>query len=62
MQKVKLNKELYKKAAVYAEQAGYSSIDEFIAHVVEKELAGLAEFHTTAEHVEKKLRGLGYLA
>ncbi|MBN1481027.1 hypothetical protein EH223_01030 [candidate division KSB1 bacterium] len=62
MKKVKLHPELYKKAIAYAEQAGYPSLDDFIAHLVEKECARIEEHNASAEQVEKKLRGLGYLA
>ena len=59
--KIKLNSELYNRAVTYAEIAGYASVDEFISHMVEKELTRIDEENATAEQVEKKLRGLGYI-
>ncbi len=60
--KIKLDAELYAKAKIVAEQAGYASVDEFISHMLEKELRTLHELGASAEQVEKQLRGLGYLA
>jgi hypothetical protein len=59
--KIKLDQELYKKAARYAEQVGYHSVDEFVEHILERELSQIDE-NATAKEVERKLRGLGYLA
>jgi len=60
--KIKLDAELYKKAMLYAEQTGYSSVDEFISHVVDNEIKKIEERAASAEQVEKQLRGLGYIA
>jgi hypothetical protein len=57
---VKLNKVLCQRAARIAQQAGYSSVEEFIEHVLEKELAHFEE-SDSKEDVIKKLKGLGYL-
>ncbi|PYT24162.1 MAG: hypothetical protein DMG57_29555 [Acidobacteria bacterium] len=57
---VKLNKSLCRRAAQWAEKAGYSSLDEFIEHMIEKELAKLGE-PDSKDDVIKKLKGLGYL-
>jgi hypothetical protein len=59
-QSIKINKALYGKAKKVAEAGGYSSTEEFVEHVLEKELAKL---DTTAsdEEIAKKLQGLGYL-
>jgi metal-responsive CopG/Arc/MetJ family transcriptional regulator len=59
--KIKLDKDLYEKLRKYAELSGYSSADEFIAHLVERELATL-EKATTEEEIKKKLKGLGYIS
>ncbi len=58
---VKLSKPLCQKAAVCAEKAGYSSLEEFIEHLVEKEVAR-SEGAASKDDVAKKLKGLGYLA
>ena len=57
---LKLNKPLCQRAARCAGQAGYSSLEEFVEHAIEKELARL-EAADEKEDVVKKLKGLGYL-
>jgi hypothetical protein len=59
--KVKLTKELYEKAKEKAELAGYSSVDEFVAHVLEKEISGSGS-HGDDEGVKERLKGLGYIS
>ena len=59
---VKIDKDLLERCKAQAKQSGYSSVEEFIGHVLEKELrktdAGSQE---GAEEVAKRLRGLGYI-
>jgi hypothetical protein len=43
-----------------AKAAGYSSPQEFVEHIVERELAKLGDAETDADIV-KKLKGLGYI-
>lgn len=57
---VKLDKALGERARAAAVKAGYSSLEEFVEHVIEKELARLEEAEAK-EEVVKQLRGLGYL-
>jgi hypothetical protein len=57
---VKLNKSLYERAQTHSDKAGYSSVDEFVEHLLERELARLEEATSRAD-VESKLKGLGYL-
>jgi hypothetical protein len=57
---VKLNKALCQRAARVAKHAGYSSVEEFVEHVLEKEMANFEE-SDSKEEVVKKLKGLGYL-
>ncbi len=58
---IKLNKSLCQRAAQCAHKAGYSSLEELVEHLLEKELAR-SETADSKEDVEKKLKGLGYLA
>jgi hypothetical protein len=61
--RVRLDPGLLRRASAAAEAAGYSSVEEFIAHAVEKALAPLEapdEKDLEAE-VAKQLKGLGYL-
>jgi metal-responsive CopG/Arc/MetJ family transcriptional regulator len=57
---VKLNSTLCQRAKVAATRIGYSSVEEFIEHAIEKELAQHEESDNKAD-VVRKLKGLGYL-
>ena len=59
--KVKLDKHLLEKVKRYAEIVGYSSVDEFITHALEKEIAQLEEADSE-EEIKKRLQGLGYIS
>lgn len=59
--KIKLEKALYDRAAEAARKAGFSSVDEFAASVIEKELSRLQGDASEDERVEDRLRGLGYI-
>jgi len=58
---IKLDKTLLAKARRYADLAGYSSVEEFITHVLEKEIAHL-ETAGTEDEIKKRLKGLGYIS
>ncbi|MEO8371986.1 MAG: hypothetical protein ABI806_22575 [Candidatus Solibacter sp.] len=57
---IKLNKVLLEKVKKCADAGGYSSAQEFVEHVLEKELAKV-ETSASDEEIAKKLQGLGYL-
>ena len=60
MEKIKIEAGLFERAKRAAAAAGYSSVEEFVAHCVEKEL----KLHETDEvegQVADQLRGLGYI-
>ena len=59
--KIKLEKDLLDRIKQVAEVAGYASHEEFIVHVLEKELAQF-EDATSDEDITEKLRGLGYIS
>ncbi len=59
--KVKLTKDLFVRVKKYAEIAGYSSVDEFVVHALEKELSSVEE-GASEEEIKKKLQGLGYIS
>jgi hypothetical protein len=59
--KIKLDKDLFGRLKKASEVAGYSSVDEFVVHILEKELAGLDE-SASDEEIKKKLEGLGYIS
>jgi hypothetical protein len=61
--KIKIDRELYGKMKRYATMAGYSSVDEFVMHALEKEVRRIEEAETDDEEViKKRLRGLGYIS
>lgn len=57
---IKLSKALCDRARVVVERAGYSSLEEFIEHAIERDLLRLEEAGSK-EDLIKKLKGLGYL-
>jgi metal-responsive CopG/Arc/MetJ family transcriptional regulator len=57
---VKLSKELLERVKRASEIAGYSSPQEFVQHVLEREVAKL-ENSGSKEALLEKLKGLGYL-
>ncbi len=59
--KIALDKDLLARVKKFADIAGYSSVEEFISHALEKELAVLEE-GDTEEEIKKKLQGLGYIS
>jgi hypothetical protein len=59
--KVKIDQVLLAKAKRYAEIAGYSSVDEFVEHLLAREIAELEESDSEDE-IKKKLQGLGYIS
>ncbi len=60
MVKIKIESGLYDRARQAAETAGYSSVEEFIAHCIENELQKL-KVAETENQVADQLRGLGYI-
>jgi metal-responsive CopG/Arc/MetJ family transcriptional regulator len=59
--KVKLDRDLLARVKRYSDIAGYSSVQEFIMHALEKELAQLEEADSEDE-IRKRLQGLGYIS
>ena len=58
--KIKVEKNLYEKVKAQAEVAGYSSVEEFVTHLLEKEVAKQSEAEDE-EALKKRLQGLGYI-
>ncbi|HSB16099.1 MAG TPA: hypothetical protein VLE22_16720 [Bryobacteraceae bacterium] len=58
---VKLNKALWDKVKRCADAGGYSSPQEFVEHVLEREVARILDDAESKEEIVKKLKGLGYL-
>jgi metal-responsive CopG/Arc/MetJ family transcriptional regulator len=60
MAKIKIDSNLFDRLKKAAEVAGYSSTEEFVTHIIEKELAKI-ETDNVDENVADRLRGLGYI-
>ena len=60
MAKIQIEPGLYDRAKRVAEAAGYSSVEEFVAHCIEKELQKIQEDEVERQ-VGDQLRGLGYI-
>lgn len=60
MSKIKIDPGLYDRAQRAASAAGYSTVDEFIAHCIENELRKL-QTDDAENQVSDQLRGLGYI-
>jgi hypothetical protein len=58
--KIKIDKVLLDKVRKYADMSGYSSVEEFVTHLLEKEIAKIEEADSE-EEIKKKLKGLGYI-
>ena len=60
MAKIKIDSNLFDRAKKAAQVAGYSSVEEFVTHIIEKEIA---QYESTQpdEKVTDQLRGLGYI-
>ena len=61
MPKVKIEKDLYQKVKQFSKNAGYSSVEEFLAHLLEKVVIE-TEPGEYDEDLLKRLEGLGYIS
>ena len=59
--KIKIEQELYDRVKEFADIAGYASIDEFVAPVLEKEISSPDEVDSE-EEMKNRLRGLDYIS
>jgi hypothetical protein len=60
MAKVNIESGLYDRAKLAAGAAGYSSVEEFVAHCIENELQKM-KVDEAESQVADQLRGLGYI-
>lgn len=60
MAKIKIDSNLFSRAKDSAEKAGYSSVEEFIVHIVEKEVMKFEDSEDDEKGTDQ-LRGLGYI-
>lgn len=59
--KIKVDKDLLERIKQISEVAGYASHEEFVHHVLERELAQF-EDASSDDDITEKLRGLGYIS
>jgi hypothetical protein len=60
--KVAIDKTLFGRVQRCAEKAGYASPREFVAHVLEREVARLEDAGPDDDSLKRRLKGLGYLS
>ena len=60
--KIKIDKELLAKVKKYAGLAGYATPEEFVRHVLEREIAKFEDSGDTEEEIRKRMQGLGYIS
>lgn len=58
---VKIDKHIYERMVKVADIAGYATVDEFIAHILEKEMLHF-EDGKSDDDIRNKLKGLGYIS
>ena len=61
MPKIKIDKHLFAQIKTCAETAGYSSVEEFVTHTLEKAVQGEGK-QDSMEDVKHRLKGLGYIS
>lgn len=57
--KITIDKNLHRKAELRAQSLDYSSISEYVSHLLEKDMATIET--TDEEALAERLKGLGYL-
>lgn len=61
MAKIKIDSNLFDRLKKTADVAGYSSVEEFITHIIEKALAEHEASDESDDKIADQLRGLGYI-
>ena len=60
--KIAIDKDLLAKVKKYAGMAGYASPEEFVQHVLEREIAKFEEGGDSEEEIRKRMQGRGYIS
>jgi len=60
--KIRVDKDLLEKVKKYSGMAGYASPEEFVQHVLEREIAKFEEGGDSEEEIRKRMQGLGYIS
>ena len=58
---IKLDKDLHARLTKVADVAGYATVDEFIAQILEKEMIHFEDMKGDGD-IRAKLKGLGYIS
>lgn len=59
--KVKIERDLHDRLRKVADVAGYATTEEFIVHVLEKEMLHFEDAGSD-DQIREKLKGLGYIS
>ena len=59
--KVKLDRDLVDKLRKVADVAGYATVDEFVTHILEKEMLHFEGVRDDKD-MRERLKGLGYIS
>ncbi len=60
--KLKIDKDLLEKVKKYSTIAGYATPEEFVEHVLEREIAKFEDSGESEEEIRKRMQGLGYIS
>jgi hypothetical protein len=60
--KIAVDRELLAKVKKCAALAGYASPEEFVQHVLEREIAKFEEGGGSEEEIRRRMQGLGYIS
>ena len=60
--KIKVDKDLLEKVKKYSSIAGYATPEEFVQHVLEREISKFEENGDSEEEIKKRMQGLGYIS
>lgn len=60
--KIKIDKDLLEKVKKFSSLAGYATPEEFVQHVLEREISKFEEEGDSEEEIKKRMQGLGYIS
>ncbi len=60
--KIRIDKDLLAKVKKFSAIAGYSSPEEFVHHVLEREIAKFEKDGASEKEIRKRMQGLGYIS
>ncbi|MGE5612537.1 MAG: hypothetical protein ACM359_25035 [Bacillota bacterium] len=58
--RIRVDAQLWRRATQHAQELGYASLNDFVAHLLEKHLQQTQE-QAAKQRVLEKMKGLGYL-